>query len=275
MGEEFKQLSEKLDILTTNVGRIDDGCAAINTRLRKLEDQQKAHGKGDISEPQAQLNHLDTVPDVNVAQGAEGGGSNQNPLINFNIEDYTHVQQEFGVIKDSLQRVRLPNELKVNDSNTGIQRADQQRHKVVSKCARYAETLVKLLSSVNVDNITQGDIQDLITVCVAQLRFLQEEQSMMLVNNNFGPSVERLYRTLRNNSAQFSTESLATLQAAVALGGQAQNSQGGRQQGNRGQGYRNSRGGYNNGGWRGQNRGRVPPSRSQDQTNQAQGTDNQ
>lgn len=275
MSKEIEKLSEKIDILSTNIGRIDDGVKSLHGRVKAIEDKQ-THGKGDNVEPHAQVGQ--PVPNEVDQEGAVGG-SVQNPLTN--LTDYTNIQQEFTVIKDSLQRVRLSNELKVNDSSVGIQRADQPRHKVVSKCARYAETLIKLLSSLNAETVSQGDIQDLLTICIAQVRYLQEEQSMMLVNSSFGGNVERLYRTLRNNSAQFSPESLETLQAAVVLGGHAQNNPGNqRGQNYRGQGqnqgYRTPR--PNPGGWRpGQGRtNRIPPTRNQDQAGQGnQGADNQ
>lgn len=125
----MEELCDKLDILYNNVTRIDDGFKDIQARLKALEEDkvQKSHGRRDITEPKAPVNENQQNPVIppteNEPQGAVGGS----------VQDYTHVQQEFNVIKDSLQRVRLPNELKVNDSSVGIQRADQPRLKVVSR----------------------------------------------------------------------------------------------------------------------------------------------
>ena len=58
-------------------------------------------------------------------------------------------QQEFVIIKDSLSKVRLPKELKVEDSRQGVRRGEQGRIVTFGKCARYAETSVKLLSTIN------------------------------------------------------------------------------------------------------------------------------
>ena len=66
-----------------------------------------------------------------------------------------------------LKRVKLPNDLKLNDSRQGVKRADQQKLNIVSKCARYSETMLKLLSSVQAESVNPGDIQDLITIAVA------------------------------------------------------------------------------------------------------------
>ena len=136
-----------------------------------------------------------------------------------NIEEASSatIQQDFQVVKDALQRVKLPQDLKVEDSRQGIQRKDQARFNVVQKCARFAETSVKLLSTVNAQSISEADLKDLCTIQIAQLRYLQEEHSMCLVNNNFGEGVEKIYRNFRRNTSAFPPEAIEALQAAVTL----------------------------------------------------------
>jgi hypothetical protein len=121
------------------------------------------------------------------------------------------------VIKDALQRIKLPTDLKVDDTRQGVQRRDQPRLNNISRCARYSETTLKLLSTIDPTNVSEGDIQDLVTITVAQTRYLQEEHAMMLVNNNFGEGVEKIYRNLRRNTSLFTPDAIDALQAAVTL----------------------------------------------------------
>jgi hypothetical protein len=58
---------------------------------------------------------------------------------------HLHVQAQYQTIKDSIQNVKLPTDLMVFDNKSGLRREDQQLAGVVSKCARYGETALKLL----------------------------------------------------------------------------------------------------------------------------------
>ena len=131
--------------------------------------------------------------------------------------DNTNIQQEFTVIKDTVQRVKLPNDLKVDDSRQGVQRKDQQRLNILSKCARYAETITKLLSTLQAERVTPGDLQDLVTIAVAQIRYLQEEHALLQVNSSLGDNVEKIYLNFRRNTSQFPPDTIDALQAAVTL----------------------------------------------------------
>ena len=97
----------------------------------------------------------------------------------------------------------------------GIQRLDQGCVNVISRCARYAETTLKLLSSLQADNICEADLRDLSTVAEAQVRYLQEEQSLALVTSTFGDSVERLYKGFKKRDV-----AVEALRASVLLSNQ-------------------------------------------------------
>jgi hypothetical protein len=127
------------------------------------------------------------------------------------------IQQEFAIIKDSLQRVRLPKDLKVEDSRQGVKRNDQGRINNIAKCARYSETALKILSTIDPFNVTQADLNDLVIVNVAMVRYLQEEHALVHVGGSFGDNVERIYRNFRRNTSVFDSQAIDSLQAAVAL----------------------------------------------------------
>jgi len=191
------------------------------------------------------------VPDNNIEQDEPTLGAGAGPKTTGQDTANINVQQEFIVIKDSLARVKLPNDLKVNDTFRGVARKDQPRSTVVSKCARYGETLIKLLSALDPENVGEGDIQDLTTIAVAQIRYLQEEHALMLVNSNFGDNVEKIYRTFRTNTSAFSPDAISSLEAAVSMANHMPdtNSRGRGNWGNRGAPF--GRGGYRGGSYRG------------------------
>ena len=52
-------------------------------------------------------------------------------------------QGEFQPLKDSLSRLKLPSELKLNESRQGIQRTDHAVYNVLIRCALYSETSLR------------------------------------------------------------------------------------------------------------------------------------
>ncbi len=130
---------------------------------------------------------------------------------------YASAQEEFVVIKDALQNVKLPNDLKVDESRQGIQRKDQSRMNILGKCAKSAETSVKLLSTLKAGSVTEADLRDLTAISVAQIRYLQEEHSLLVVNSTFGEGVEKLYKGFKRRDID-----VDALQASVLLHNQVE-----------------------------------------------------
>ena len=93
---------------------------------------------------------------------------------------------------------------------------------VVQKCAKYQETLMKLLSTCEVSDATFSNIT---TVVLAQLRFLQEEYTGLIVSNQFDDGTAKLFQTLQQNPAAFTPTALENLQRAVTIAGARQNRQ--------------------------------------------------
>ena len=50
------------------------------------------------------------------------------------------------------------------------------------------------MSTLQADNISEADLQDLSTIAEAQVRYLQEEQSLALVTSIYSDGIERLYK---------------------------------------------------------------------------------
>lgn len=159
------------------------------------------------------------------------------------------IQEEFRAIKDALQRIKLPSDVKVDDSKQGIKRQELSKAHIISKCAQYCETLFKLLLTIEPDQVlSQGDLNDLSTIVQANIRYLQEERGLVLVNSSLGTGVGGIYRNFRRNTTVFPPEALDALTAAVTLHSASANntSQYQSNSGYRG-GYRGYRGGYRSG----------------------------
>lgn len=242
----MEDLQEKFDVVLSQLDKINENNTRVYERLKQLEVKVgQGEQKASAVDPHASVKNSVSVNregDENPNGEGTDGASSMN-------RDLTNIQREFGVIKDALQRVKLPNDLKLEDSKQGIARNDKPKSYVISKCAQYAETSVKLLSTMLAGEPNEGDIQDLLTVQIAQMRYLQEEHALLLVNGNFGDGVGRIYRNLRKNTSQFPPEAIDALQAAVTLNTQQESTRGsyrgrGSYQGYRGRGYRGRSYGY-------------------------------
>lgn len=138
------------------------------------------------------------------------------------VGSFSDLQAEFKAIRDSVAKVKLPPDLVVGDSRTGVSRGDWPKFQTIQKCARFQETLLKLLSQCA---SSEPVLQDITTITLAQLRFLQEEYTNLLVANQFDDGTTRLFQTLQQNPAAFTPGALENLQRAVTIAGARQNRQ--------------------------------------------------
>ena len=130
------------------------------------------------------------------------------------------IQGEFQALRDSLTRIQLPADLKLNDSRQGIRKNDQPVLNVITRCGKYNETLMKLLTTIDPDTnggLSQVVIEQLFLIAYAQTKFLQDEFASLVVNNHFDSGTARLFRALQKNTSGLNQESLETLRSAAAI----------------------------------------------------------
>jgi hypothetical protein len=219
----------------------------INQRLSAIEDKLK-----DTSQESVE-------PEEEGDPGGDGANnqSESGPPMPGHVAPQSHhvlntgsagrldIQGDFQVLKESLARLKLPQDLRVNESRQGIQRQDHTVYNIVAKCARYAETSVKLLTTIQPDSpISQKTLEDLFLINHAQIKYLQDEYASILVNSQFDSSTSKIFRALQKNTAGLGADSLETLRSAAALAAVARPQQQ-RQTTGRGRGQRQY-GGYNN-----------------------------
>jgi hypothetical protein len=198
----------------------------INRRLERLEFQAFARGGpsgGQI--PDAEVHGQ--VPPVSGRHGY----------------DTTDIQREYECIKDSLNKIKLPNEIRLLESKTGIKRNDQPHLQSVTKGARYTETCLKLISTFDT-RVDKTDLQQLYNVLVAQINFFQTEYAALVVKGQFDQTTASLFKCLEKNTPALSGTSLDNLKTAAEIAAAASRSRPGGEQSYRQYQQRNS---YNRG----------------------------
>ena len=136
------------------------------------------------------------------------------PLTAESLE-FDEVQEKFNAIKNSLDKVILPSSLRLHDSRTGIKRDDQQTLNVISKCGRYVETVLKLLSQSKENQPL--DIEPILTTLTANIHCLQDEYSALLVKGKFDDSTAQLFRSLQKGNSGFDQQSINNVRIAAEL----------------------------------------------------------
>ena len=85
-------------------------------------------------------------------------------------------QGEFQTLKDSLIKVKLTADMKLNDSRQGIKQTNQPLMNALAKCGRYFETGIKLLCSLEAGTeLKQETLDNLFLIQYAQIKYLQGE----------------------------------------------------------------------------------------------------
>ena len=113
---------------------------------------------------------------------------------------------------------------------------------VVSKCGRYIETALKLLSQCQEGQPV--DLHPIVITLTANLKFLQDEYAALLVKGRFDNSTSQLFRSLQRHNSGFDTQSLQNVRVAAELSSIS----------TRYQNPGSYRGGFNRGGYRGRGR---------------------
>ena len=81
------------------------------------------------------------------------------------------IQRDYERLRDSLNRTPVPEGLKVYDNSIGIKKEDTYALKILSKCARYTETALKIVSSITAEDIPHGNSDCIFTCLAAEINF--------------------------------------------------------------------------------------------------------
>ena len=157
---------------------------------------------------------------------ANSGSGDGHPGPTSNDSTYSasrDIQGEFATIRDALQRVKIPPDLRLNDSNKqGIRRQDHVVANILIRNARYTETIFKLLSQCTLSTPDiQTEVRDcldaIFTVCLADIRYLQEEYAALIVQSTFDQVTTRMFKSLQKNNSALSPGQIKILQSAASI----------------------------------------------------------
>ena len=92
------------------------------------------------------------------------------------------VQDEYKGIKDKVASVKIPQELRCGTSKAGIRREDSNAANIISNCAKYVETTIKLLWSLD-EEPTKEELIEVFQIQKAHIDYLRQEHSALLVSS--------------------------------------------------------------------------------------------
>ena len=193
----LESIVEKLDEITICQRRFQARLDILEeVRLENLEEATPLQARAPTIRPESGP----PSPAVAATAGASAPGASD-------------VQGEFKALQDSLSRVKLPSNLRLNEGRQGIRRSDQPLLNVITRCARYTEAILKLLSSTD----EQVDLDAVNFAAYSQIKYLQDEYAALVVNNTFDPTTSRLFRAMQRNTTGLSSDAQETLKQAASL----------------------------------------------------------
>jgi hypothetical protein len=214
-----QKLEESLSIISSQLSDIKLEQSQIKLRLDRVEtlgefDEDTLHGQVPSTQGSASFTPRQQQQGSSPAAGIPSGFASSTAEV--------HIERGYENIKDSLNKVRLPDELRVYDSKTGIARDNHPAVNILSKCARYCETALKQLSIIVTKHesrveIDSGDLQKLFTVLQAQIVHLQGEYAGLLVKSKFDDQTANLFKCLEKNQSAFTEQSLQNLRCAAEI----------------------------------------------------------
>ena len=182
--------------LDDRVAKLEDSLVDLKSALQDISNKLSNPTPGqttDSSSSTPAVNPASSTPPVNPAASTIPSPTTNTPVASiYPSED---IQATFASIKASVLNVRLPAELTLASSGTsGLKKGDQQTHTLLSKIARFAETIFKLLQS------REDPYEDIFSCVFALVQYIQDEQATLLVQSSFDPTVARFFRSLRRGS---------------------------------------------------------------------------
>ena len=214
---------------------------ALTVAVQPLVQSQATHGQS---------------PSPATASGASSTSLGSSGAHSNSVSSRTQLQDSYESVKDSVASVQLPATWKLRESPRGISAECKDAYYVVKDSAKYTETALKYITSVDQENITKEDINNICLVLRAQLEFLGDKYATLRVKSTSkNKAVGTLFESQLAGTSGFSDRHLDAWQqvSQIAANGGFQlnenrDARGGR---GRGRGFR----GQQRGGFRGQQRG--------------------
>ena len=189
-----------------------------------------------------------TLSDSTQQPSASHGGGITGPISHGNAvslgNQYSSIQDEFNSIKDKVSSVKIPPELRVGNSRTGIKREDTNTANIIANSAKFAETTIKLLWNLEEERADEI-LFEIFNVQKAHIDYLRQEHSALVVSGQFGTKTSQLFKNLSRGTTNLDDKSLDSLLKAVQItSNENPPAARGRGGGRGGRGYGRGYGGY-------------------------------
>ena len=115
-----------------------------------------------------------------------------------------------------------------NDSGiASIHQTDKKTYTVVKTVAGYTETLMKIVGTVSLQDITEEDLAKIHTCSEALMGYLNDEHSTLFASNQCDQDTAKIFRSLKKNTSVFTEEDITKVIAASTIAGLKNTNQGG------------------------------------------------
>ena len=231
----------------------------VLTRLGQFEEAQKEKNKEFEAAIQGATGkkRLDEVSEVGPFKKFQETDpptdSNKKPEGLSGINS-ANLKWEYEVLKDSVSKILIPPEYRLNDSRAGIHSKDREQAAVLSRSGKFIETSLKLVGEIQrtwpKTEECAGHLDNLVLALTAHMRYLQEEYSSLQVGGQYGNHTKAIFKSLQKNTSNLNPEGIENLKTAVSIS-QPQNTNQFQQRGRgfyprsfrgRGRGFQYSRG---------------------------------
>jgi hypothetical protein len=254
ISKQLNQVVLNLGDLNTRLGGVEDSLTQQVDSVSKKVDKSEAHQESRLQHHFATLNdrigqvesNVDSTSLTSQGKGNKDTQSKPGPTYAWlgrdgNLPFLNHydtlslqgghnaqasaaeVQRSYEQVKDGLNKVKLPDELKIYHKQQGIKADCQQAYSVVSKCAGYNESTAKWIAektaSLGEDgiNLSSEDLQDLFTITYAQASYLRGEYASLLVRGMTDEATAKIFNLFERNPTYFSDQTMKHLTNAAEL----------------------------------------------------------
>ena len=201
------EINEKLDVIISQLKTLEKRVETVEKK-QVTSNQPPTEQQENLTVDRETRTQSTRIAPVTDNSTLEDQGPQDDPLPE-------EIQAEFQFLKDSVRRINIPNDLRINVERTGIKREDQSKLNIIQNCAKYSETILKLI--INSPDSNTELIQNISVIATAQQRYLQGEYATSLVQGNFGDTTAKLFRQLQRNSTSFPPSAIQNLQTAAQI----------------------------------------------------------
>ena len=211
-----EELNVRLATLETAVADIADAVKKLSTHNQNENQANTGGAEADDGQSQA---------------AAEASNQTDSDSVSDAIGLPADIQKEFGNIRDTLNRVKLPSRYKLNETSIGVSKKDKPTFSVLQKNSRYLETGLKLLQVAQADpNCQQGGdiaqyLDQLHIILQAAISYNQQEYQAIVVGSTFDQETTKYFRVMQKSEHCFSPQALGNLKLAAEIASVSANRQ--------------------------------------------------